>query len=59
MSFAEWFDESFIPDKSDYCEECQRYYNPKTPHVCYPSDINVEAERRKVKRFLGEYDLDE
>jgi ribosomal protein L44E len=49
--------DSFSADFSEYCPKCQRHYNPRTPHVCFPEDISVEAERRKLERWLGEYEV--
>lgn len=40
-----------------YCDKCGRYYNPKTPHTCFPEDVNVEKERKKLKRYLDEYEV--
>lgn len=42
-----------LPDR-EFCEKCQRYYNPKSPHICFPDDMDVITERRKLVRWLGE-----
>jgi hypothetical protein len=52
-------DENFGGQFQAYCDKCGRYYATSTPHMCYPDDINVENERRKLKRFLKEFDIHE
>lgn len=48
--------DNFFPDFNAYCDKCKRYFNPKTPHVCFPEDMAVEDERRKLKRWLKDYE---
>jgi len=36
-----------------WCEECQRFFNPKSPHAC--TDADIQANRAALESWLGTY----
>jgi len=47
-------DEGFHFFFHPFCQKCGRYYSGKSPHICFPDDLSVEDERRKLRKWLGE-----
>ena len=37
-----------------FCDKCQKYYNPASPHICFPGDTDLMSERRKLIKFIGD-----
>lgn len=38
----------------EYCPQCQRWYNPSSPHVCESKLQDKITERKKIVRWLGD-----
>lgn len=45
------------PDDIQWCHECGRYYNPKTPHECNAKRVN--ENRESLERFLKRFKVKE